>query len=378
MKTIKSIGLSAVLAASLLFLGCSSDSDSDDNDGTPSVSNTAPVAYAGETQHLKKGTKITLDASGSSDADHDMLTHQWEITTKPDDSTATLSDETASHPTFTADKPGDYEFELQVNDGTNDSKVVTVTHTVTTATKNAHPVAKPYALLSSVKTGDFVRLSGGNSTDAERELLTFKWIMESKPSGSTAKLSNPSSSDPTFKADEDGDYNVSLRVYDATDYSDRIKITITASTSNTDPIAKIDALPIVKTKTEHDSGLVELSAANSSDADSDTLTFKWYFQSIPTDSNATLSDTTIANPKFTADKDGDYVVKLIVNDGTTDSQEKEITITASTDNAKPVANAGLVLNVKTLSTLYNCDGIGSTIAIIKLYKVSNSREHKNI
>ncbi len=49
----------------------------------------------------------------------------------------------------------------------------------------------------------------------------------------------------------------------------------------------------------------------------------------PAGSGAVLSDTTAAAPTFTADLDGDYVVQLIVNDGTVDSAPESVTISAS-------------------------------------------------
>jgi hypothetical protein len=83
--------------------------------------NTAPVADAGLDQEISTGSQVTLDGSGSYDPDGDPLTHLWEFFSKPAGSQATLSDETAVSPTFTADLQGDYIFNLIVNDGIEDS-----------------------------------------------------------------------------------------------------------------------------------------------------------------------------------------------------------------------------------------------------------------
>lgn len=75
---------------------------------------------------------------------------------------------------------------------------------------------------------------------------------------------------------------------------------------------------------------VTLNGSKSSDADSDTLTYKWSIVSKPAGSNATLSDTTVVKPTFTADVDGAYVISLVVNDGAVDSVADRVIVTATT------------------------------------------------
>jgi len=74
--------------------------------------------------------------------------------------------------------------------------------------------------------------------------------------------------------------------------------------------------------------MVELDGSGSSDPDGDTFTYSWSFVTKPSGSNAVLSDTTIDNPTFEADIDGDYVIQLIVNDGIVDSAADTVSITA--------------------------------------------------
>jgi len=92
---------------------------------------------------------------------------------------------------------------------------------------------------------------------------------------------------------------------------------------------------------------VTLDASSSTDADGDTLSYSWSLTSLPTDSTASLSDSSSAVPTFTVDLDGSYVAQLIVNDGTEDSVADTITIVAETANSAPVANAGIDQNVST-------------------------------
>jgi hypothetical protein len=83
-----------------------------------STANAAPVTDAGPDQNVATGLRVTLDGSGSSDADGDLLFITWVFVSVPDGSVATLSDSTAVNPTFTADVTGTYVVRLVANDGT--------------------------------------------------------------------------------------------------------------------------------------------------------------------------------------------------------------------------------------------------------------------
>ena len=72
--------------------------------------------------------------------------------------------------------------------------------------------------------------------------------------------------------------------------------------------------------------------------DGNALTFAWSFVSRPAGSAATLSNAAAIMPTFVADRPGDFVVQLIVNDGLTNSAPDTVTIT--TTNSAPTANAG--------------------------------------
>ena len=88
---------------------------------------TPPVAQAGPSQTVNAGDVVTLDGSGSSDAENDPLTFAWAFASQPTGSSATLSDPTAVNPTFTADVAGTYVMQLIVNDGATNSDPDTVT-----------------------------------------------------------------------------------------------------------------------------------------------------------------------------------------------------------------------------------------------------------
>ena len=75
--------------------------------------------------------------------------------------------------------------------------------------------------------------------------------------------------------------------------------------------------------------MITLNGSGSSDANGDPLTYSWSFTSTPPDSAAVLANPTSVSPTFTADLAGDYVVQLIVNDGTLDSAPDSVIISAN-------------------------------------------------
>ena len=116
-----------------LFACGGGSSEVSDNSGNGSdnvvVSNSAPVADAGEAQTVSTNSTVILDGSASLDADGDPLTYSWSMSSKPDGSNALLSNELTSAASFIADVDGDYVITLVVNDGQASSPADSVTIT---------------------------------------------------------------------------------------------------------------------------------------------------------------------------------------------------------------------------------------------------------
>ena len=109
--------------------------------------------------------------------------------------------------------------------------------------------------------------------------------------------------------------------------------TVAVSTENVAPVA--DAGP---DQTVFVGDTVVLDGRGSSDADGNSLTYRWYLTR-PSGSGATLSRSNSVAPSFVVDEPGTYTVQLIVNDGTEDS--KADTVSVSTENSAPVAGLRL-------------------------------------
>ena len=190
---------------------------------------------------------------------------------------------------------------LVVNDGTVDS----VASSVTVTSNNSAPVADA-GVDENVITSSLVTLSG-SGTDANLDTLTYNWIMDTRPAGSNAVLANPTTQTPTFTADVDGTYELSLVVNDGT--VDSLPDVVTITSSNSSPVADAGVDQSVDT-----SSVVTLDGSASTDANLDALTYLWSITSKPALSTATLPDATLVNPTFTADLDGTYVLSLVVNE----------------------------------------------------------------
>ena len=190
-----------------------------------STVNSKPVANAGGDQFLDTfPSTVQLDGSQSFDPDDDPITYEWAITSKPEGSLATLSDPTASDPTFDADILGTYIIQLVVTDsfglvGEADEVVVT--------SENVKPVADAGGN-QVVLVGDTVFLDGSGSYDANGNDLTYSWSLVDEPKGSESELSFPETVDPIFVADIEGIYTVSLVVNDGIVDSDSSNVAILA------------------------------------------------------------------------------------------------------------------------------------------------------
>ena len=338
----------------------------------PAPANVAPVARVTPSQDVVTGSTVTLDATGSTDANQDVLTYGWTLLSRPAGSQAVLSSDTAAKPTFTADVSGTYVLALTVYDGKAYSTPAAATVQATVA--NVAPVANA-GTNQSVVVGTQVTLDGTMSSDANLgDVLTYSWTL-SRPDGSLASLSSATSVRPSFTADVAGTYLATLMVSDGRLYSGLSSVRAVASAVNAAPVANAGG-----NRTALVGETVVLDGGGSTDANpGDVLRYAWQLVSSPTTTPASTAKLSPAsNPAGTAstnktvsitpDQPGTYVVALVVNDGTDSSDTALVTITVRAVNQAPVAvitgAAGTTVSAGTatgtVGTVMTFDGRSST------------------
>ena len=136
-------GLSVSVYNNTAVIGAFLDDDNGSNTGSAYVFTIlqAPTANAGDDQTVNKGDYVTLDGTGSTDPNDDIITYLWSQTRGP---TVTLSSSTLVSPTFDAPLINSTQailtFSLTVNDGTVDSTPDTVDITVSNVNVFEEPV----------------------------------------------------------------------------------------------------------------------------------------------------------------------------------------------------------------------------------------------
>ena len=283
--------------------------------------NQAPVADAGADQNATTGAPVVLDGSDSFDPDGDMIGFDWSLErgSKPEASQlgdADITDRTTPTPEFTPDVDGTYEVELIVADDELQSEPDTVKVEATSPNVPPNADAGPD---QNAFLGDAVQLdaSASHDPDGGPEPLAFQWRFFAVPGTSVLEEADISTSDAPFAEftpDVAGTYAVDVEVDDGLDSdSDTVEIVVVLPNVPPNADAGEDTAAVLGT-------LVTLDGSGSEDPDNgpDLLTYAWRFVSIPAGSsltNADIADADTAEPTFTPDVPGAYVLELGVDDG---------------------------------------------------------------
>jgi len=317
-----------VVITSLALFACSENKSTQKN--AVILDNASPVASAGADQTAPLGIAINLNGDASYDPESDVIYYLWQILSTPEASNASLNNENIVNPSFVADIAGEYVLELSVHDGnsTNTDQIIIIT-----STENIAPISNAGDDIAIAEMGT-VTLSGLNSFDNNLDPLSYSWSLISTPEGSTASLNDDTSSTPSFFAEKEGEYTISLIVNDGFLNSNEDTVIVRYQDINQTPTAVAGDDQTVSFET------IQLDGSRSADANFDTLTYTWTLVSRPEESTVSLSNDTIVNPSFFPDFVGSYVWSLIVNDGTTNSIADTVAITVLPENEAPIADAG--------------------------------------
>ena len=170
--------------------------------------------------------------------------------------------------------------------------------------------------------GTVVQLNGSQSYSPSGLPITYQWSILSKPVGSNATLTGPTTATPSFVADVHGNYSIQLIVTDSLGTASSPAI-VKVSFNNVAPVANAGlSQSAVVGET------VTLDGSGSTDANGDPLSYKWSMTSAPNGSQAVISNPTAQIASFVPDLPGTFVAQLIVNDGFVDSPPATVQIQA--------------------------------------------------
>ncbi|MFB6262361.1 MAG: PKD domain-containing protein, partial [Bradymonadaceae bacterium] len=296
----------------------------------------APTADAGSDRSgVQIGSTVTLDGSNSSDPQGQTLSYQWSFASKPGASTTTITDATKATASFKPDVEGTYELSLQVTDPDGNSD----TDKVTVGVVGPTPTADAGSKKTGVKVGETVSLDGSGSSDPQGQTLTYAWSFKSRPSGSTATITDASKVSASFQPDEPGTYKIKLTVTDPDGNTDSDKVTV--KVVNQKPTADIAVSSADSAHGEYKKGTsVTLDGTGSSDPEGKSLTYSWTFANKPGSSTATIQSASSATASFTPDVVGTFEVKLVVKDQAGKKGSAKQTVPA-VDDLKPTASIAL-------------------------------------
>lgn len=168
------------------------------------VGRARPIANAGTGSSYPLGATVTLDGARSLDPGGTIAADRWSITQRPSDSIAQPADPDTAITTFVPDQLGTYRLRLQITDDAQntDSSDIRIVATGAITSLDAGPDGTSSWLGTAQLAGTISTLPG--------ETPTYAWSFVSRPTGSTAAITNPTTLTPTFVADATGTYVVAL------------------------------------------------------------------------------------------------------------------------------------------------------------------------
>ena len=157
---------------------------------------------------------VVLDATGSTDADGDVVSTTWELIEKPAGSVAALV-VTGQSARFSPDVPGLYKVRARGADGKG-AYAETVYQINAANTAPVNVIRGAVAVISrdtqTVPSGQPVVTSGILSYDEGGAALSYAWAVDTRPAGSVAVLGAATAAIPSFTPDVAGAYVLSLTV----------------------------------------------------------------------------------------------------------------------------------------------------------------------
>src|SRR5204863_195020 len=254
--------------------------------------------------------------------------------------------------TPSANYNGSDSFVYQVNDGTADSNLATVSLTITAV--NDAPLATAESYTTAEDTALTVNAAAGlltHATDIDGDPLTA--VLVSGPSHGTLSLSSDGSFSYTPSANYNGSDSFVYQVNDGTADSNLATVSLTITAVNDAPLATAESYT-----TAEDTALTVNAAsgllAHATDIDGDSLTAVL----VSGPSHGTLSLSSDGSFSYTpaANYNGSDSFVYQVNDGTADSNLATVSLTVTAVNDAPLATADSYTTAEDTALTVNAAG----------------------
>ena len=299
--------------------------------------NQAPVARAGNDASITLPTNsVTLNGTGSSDADGSIIKYQWSQVSGP--STAGIASVNGSSTGVSGLVQGTYYFRLTIWDNkyepSQDDVKIEVKASTTApppSTGNLAPVAKAGNDISITLPTSSVNLSGAGSYDPDGTLNAYEWRKVSGPAGGT--ISSAKTASTSITGLTQGTYTYALRVWDnlwLPGNDDLVVITVNAApapapapTGNQAPVAKAGDDVVLTLPTNW----VTLNGSGSYDPDGSIIKHEWRKESGP--SSYVFNNINLSSPVLGNLVSGTYTFVLRIWDNQWMPSEDKIVITVN-------------------------------------------------
>ncbi|QSA98735.1 discoidin domain-containing protein [Methylococcus sp. EFPC2] len=317
--------------------------------------NRAPAAQAGQNRNVYTNSAVALDGSASSDPDGDLLTdYRWRLLAVPAGSDlvdTSIADNHTPSPRIVPDVAGLYRLELIVSDGKLDSEPAYVE--IAAAAANVPPNAQA-GQDQTVAVGATAVLDGHGSLDPDAGpvALTYAWSLLSEPEAGHGVLQDETAPVAQFSTDLPGVYTVELHVFDGRDTAtDTLNITVTPA--NVPPVADAGSDLALQLG---DTAALNAGASHDPDQGPWPLSYAWSLVSVPTgsglDNSAITPDANIAaRAAFVPDVAGEYVLKVTVSDGATETSDNVVVKVAPALREQDVSDLVLIVSSDQKTTL---------------------------
>ena len=336
--------------------------------GTPMPGNQAPVARAGTDITITLPVNaVTLNNSGSSDADGSITAFKWTQVSGP--SVSFIASAGAASTQVSALVAGTYTFRLTVTDNAGATAYDDVVVVVNANTSALPPVANA-GKDQSIPVGQATALNG-TASSSPAGIRSFAWV---KTSGPAVNMVSPNSAETWINNTLAGTYTFRLTVTDNNGNSafDDVIVTVGSGTTTTPPAT---SATVANAGKDQSLPVGQATALNGSGSTSSVGIKSYLWTKVSGPSVNMVSPNTSEN-WINGTVSGTYVFRLTItdNNGATAFDEVTITVGSGTtttptppSTSAPVANAGkdLTLPVGQATAL---SGSGSTAAAgIKSY-----------